>query len=103
MDLTDWSAIEDRIVSVPDDVVFREMGEEETIMLNVSTGKYHSLDAVATRFFQVLRDTPNVTAARDQLVGDYGQPVARIEADLAQFCGTLARAGLIRVGERLAA
>jgi hypothetical protein len=99
MDLTDWSAVEDRIIAVPDDVVFREMGEE-TIMLNVTTGRYHSLDAIATRFFQVLRDTPNVTAARDQLVGDYEQPVARIETDLAQFCDTLARAGLIHVGER---
>lgn len=99
MDLTDWSALEHRSISVPADVVFREMGEE-TVVLNVATGKYHSFDAIATRFFEVLRQTPNITAARDQLVSDYEQPVTRIEADLAQFCDTLARAGLIRVGER---
>jgi hypothetical protein len=102
MHVNDWAAVQDRVVSVPEHVVFREMSDE-TIVLNVSTGKYHSLDPVATRFFEVLRQSANISAARDELADQYQQPRERIETDLAEFCETLARLGLIEVGEREAA
>ena len=79
---------------VADNVVYRELSEE-TILLSVATGRYHGLDKVGARFFQVLLDSPDLGTACETLAREYEQPLDRIQADMSAFCDTLQRLGLI--------
>lgn len=91
-----WSELSGRRATVPEHVVFRALAEE-TIVLNVQTGRYHGLDVIGGRFFTVLQERATVGEALDVLVEEYGEPVERIRTDLAGFCDTLQRLGLVEL------
>lgn len=94
--LPEWSEISGRRAAVPEHVVYRALAEE-TIMLNVETGRYHGLDAIGGRFFAVLQERTTLGEARDALAAEYGEPSERIQADLVAFCDTLRRLGLVEL------
>lgn len=81
---------------VPNHVVFRTFAAE-TVVLNLETGKYHGLNPVGGRMLEVLAAAPSVVAAAETLAEEYGEPVARIESDLHEFCNELAERGLIEL------
>jgi Coenzyme PQQ synthesis protein D (PqqD) len=91
-----WDAIKARNVTVPRHVVFRAFAAE-TVLLNVQTGVYHGLDDVGGRFFELLRDSPSVSAAADAIVSEYDVPADRVQEDMARFCGELQGLGLIEL------
>ncbi len=92
-----WFAIQLCTISVPPEVVFRELARE-TVLLNVKTGQYHGVDPVGARFFGAMRDAANVAAACDRLAAEFEQPVGRIRADFVAFVGAMEERGLIRLG-----
>jgi hypothetical protein len=49
-------------VRVPEHVVYRKFAEE-TVALNLQTGRYHGLNPTAAAMVQALRDEPTVAAA----------------------------------------
>lgn len=81
---------------VPDHVVFRTFAAE-TVVLNLETGKYHGLNPIGGRMLEVLSESPSVAAAAAVLAREYGEPIARIQADLHEFCSELAQRGLLQL------
>lgn len=78
-------------VGVPQHVVFRDF-VSETVLLNIQTGQYHGLNPTAGRMLSVLDRVNGVREAAEQLAGEFGQPLARIQEDLSELCeGLLAR------------
>lgn len=86
-------------VRVPQHVVFREF-PAETVVLNLDSGTYHSIDPVGGRFLQVLQHAGSVQEGLGRLQAEFeDQEPARIETDLCAFCAGLAERGLIEIQE----
>lgn len=81
---------------VPQHVVHRAF-VNETVVLNLTSGRYHGLNPVAGRMLAVLDASATVADAIEQLVAEYDQPRERIEADLRALCAELAERGLIEL------
>lgn len=83
-------------VSVPDQVVFRPLGEE-SVVLHLDTGRYHGLDPVATRMWEALAETGSVEGAVALLVDEYDVGPERVRDDLEELVEGLVERRLLRV------
>ncbi len=93
-----WFKIQLFNVAVPSEVVFRALAQE-TVLLNMRTGQYHGLDPIGARFFEVMRDSSNVSTACDALAAEYDQPLATIRIDLLAFLEDMESRGLLELQE----
>jgi hypothetical protein len=93
---TSWNSLRRCRATVPPHVVFRVLAHE-TVLLNVNSGQYHGLDRISGRFFEAIKDSPDLQAASAVLAKEYGQTTERIETDLAAFCSDLRELGLIEL------
>lgn len=87
-------------VHVPDHVVCRGFAEE-TVALNLRTGRYHGLNPTAAAMLDALRDAPSIAAAADLLACRWDVAPEILAADLLELCDGLERRGLVetRVAE----
>jgi hypothetical protein len=83
-----------RAVRVPDHVVYREFAEQ-SVALNLRTGRYHGLNATAGAMVAALRAAPNVAAAAERLAPEWDVAEDVLLADLAELCDGLERRGLL--------
>lgn len=81
-------------VRVPDQVVYRSF-PGETVMLNLTTGKYHGLNQTAGRMLETLERSESVAGALAELTREYEAPAAEIERDLRDLCAALLERELI--------
>jgi hypothetical protein len=85
---------------VPEGVVYREF-EAETLLLNLSTGTYHGVNATGARLLELLREAGgDVGLAVERLAVECGVGVEEVAAELAAFCGELAERGLLEVNPK---
>jgi hypothetical protein len=92
----EWEQLSAGKMTVPEHVVFRDLAQE-TVLLNVDSGRYHSIDRIGARFFAVLRDAAEVGDAVRPLAAEFGQPADVIERDLAAFCNQLLESDLVQI------
>jgi coenzyme PQQ synthesis protein D (PqqD) len=85
-------------VSVPADVVFRSF-PAETVVLNLSTGRYHGLNSTAGAILEALRNAATVHEAAVAVAVSYGQPLGTVERDVCDLCTLLLERGLIVLDE----
>jgi hypothetical protein len=88
----------DSRVTVPNHVVRREF-PEETVVLNLETGKYHGLNSTAAAMLDGLEKggTPAEVAA--QIAEQAGEPEDRVRTDILALVESLGERGLITIGE----
>jgi Coenzyme PQQ synthesis protein D (PqqD) len=86
----------DSYPSVPDHVVYREF-VNETVVLNLQTGKYHGLNPSGGKMLEALGQADTVRAAAASLAEFYGRPTHQLEDDLCAFCRELSQRGLIEL------
>jgi hypothetical protein len=91
------AALTDRLVVSPD-VLVRPVGDE-SVLLNVRTETYFSLDALGTRVWTVLLSGASIQAALDTLVTEYAVTPAELHADLMDLVDELVRHELVVVGD----
>lgn len=89
-----WNELRRHRAHVADHVVHRAL-PHETVLLNVRTSTYHTVDEVGARFFEVMRTAPTIEATAQQLAAEYEQPLDRITSDLTAFCRELSERGLV--------
>jgi hypothetical protein len=85
----------DRLV-IPTRVVARAIGTS-TVLLNVETGRYFTLDEIGTRAWAVLTRSPSLQAAYDTLLAEYAAEPDVLRRDLDDLVASLREAGLIEV------
>ena len=83
-------------VRVPQHVVYRPF-PAETVVLNLDTGLYHSLNPTGGRMLEVLDEVGLVKTAVVRLAQEYEQPLERVTRDICSFCFALLEQGLIQV------
>jgi hypothetical protein len=81
-------------VRVPVHVVYRTFAQE-TVVLNLKTGRYHGLNPTAGTMLTALERQPTVGEAAAWLAAHYGQPLEEIERDLRALFLDLLERGLI--------
>ena len=89
----------DRAVTVPEHVVLREF-PNETVVLNLDSGKYFSLNPPGGRMAHALMGSGSLRAAANELERQFPEAAAdTIRGDLLRFCEQLEEKGLIEVAE----
>jgi hypothetical protein len=83
-------------VKVPQHVVYRAFANE-TVVLNLLTGKYHGLNPTGGRMLEVLEGSAKVREAGEILAAEYDRSADEIEGDLYDFCLELLEYGLIEM------
>jgi hypothetical protein len=89
-----------RTFTVPEHIIERPFGEK-TILLNLRSGDYYSLNGTGSFFWKGLSQGESLTHLAGQAQQSFRQPPEVIAADLAALVGELERLGLIEPsGER---
>jgi hypothetical protein len=83
-------------VIIPADVVRRAFGEE-MVLLNLSTGQYHGLNATAGYMLDLLEASGDAAATAEQVARECYVPVEMVRDDLAELCEQLLARGLIQI------
>jgi Coenzyme PQQ synthesis protein D (PqqD) len=85
--------LNDRL-KVPDEVLTAKVGDE-TVLLNMQTGMYHSLDAVGTRFLELLRSGGGLDVVHRAMLDEFDVPAERLEIDLLKLSRDMLAKGLL--------
>lgn len=84
---------------IPEQVLTSKVGDE-TVLLNLQTGMYYSLDPVGTRFIELLQRTSRLDEVHHALLEQFDVSTAKLEADLLKLSqDMLTRGLLVKAGE----
>ena len=86
----------DRVVRVPDDVVFREL-QGEAVILNLGSSTYFGLDAVGTRIWQLCEAHGSLRTVWEAMQQEFDAPGDALQSDLLTFIDDLSSKGLVTV------
>ena len=80
---------------IPESVLARTVGTE-TILLNLKTSTYHSLNRVGGRFWALISEGKDFQQAMSTLHAEYDVEPAQLEADLRELCAELESLSLLQ-------
>jgi hypothetical protein len=81
---------------LPEHVVYRSF-VNETVVLNLQTGRYHGLNPTGGRILQLLVDTSDVEHTVARLAAESGREIDEIGPEVQAFCDDLAVRGLVEI------
>jgi hypothetical protein len=84
-------------VSIPSQVMARQVGEE-TVILDLASGTYYGLDPVGARIWELLALGQTLAQVLEQMQSEYTVERERLEADVMALVHTLRDKQLLRVG-----
>jgi len=79
---------------IPDEVVTTKVGRE-TVLLNLQTGMYHSLDPVGTRFLDLLRSSGSLDSVVQAMLEEFEVSTEKLETDLLKLSQDMLTRGLL--------
>ena len=83
-------------VSVPDDVLMREL-DGESVILDLASENYYGLDDIGTRIWQLLNSSNTVQKAYDSLLLEYDVEPKRLQQDMQELIAQLVAKDLLRI------
>jgi hypothetical protein len=88
----------DATVRIPNHVVYRSF-VQETVVLNLETGRYHGLNTTAGAMLAALDAAGSIRGALESLAETFPDACDRLEQDLLRFCEDATERGLIQIAE----
>lgn len=85
-------------VKISDSVLFQEIGGEG-VLLNMESEQYFGLDEIGARFWQILSENGDTSAALESLLAEYDVEPETLCRDLANLVDELKRENLLIVQE----
>ena len=79
---------------IPDGVATRKLGDE-TILLNLETGTYFGLDAVGSRFLELLEQYGDISVAHRTMLAEFDVQSQTLEADILRLVEEMRSKGLL--------
>lgn len=79
---------------VPESVLSRTVGTE-TILLNLDTSTYHSLNGVAGRAWSLILEGKGLGDVESTILGEYAVDSAQLESDLKELFAELEKLSLV--------
>jgi len=89
----------DQRVSVPENVMFREL-DGEAVILHLGQESYFGLDEVGTRMWLTVTGAGSIRQAFDQLASEYEVEPETLRRDLDELLDSLVDRGLLQVEDR---
>lgn len=83
-------------VSVPDDVMAREVGGE-MVILNLDNEQYYGLDEIGARMWALITTCSNLQEALDTLYDEYEVEIETLQSDLEKLIDELKAEGLLHI------
>jgi hypothetical protein len=83
-------------VTIPPEVMARQVGDE-TVILDLTSGRYFGLDPVGTRIWHLMVEGKALPEICDAIAAEYDVTRAEAERDLQQLLFDLKTEGLIQV------
>lgn len=77
-----------------EDLLCQQVGAE-AVLLDMRSSKYFGLSPVASRVWQLLADGESIASATEIIGAEYGQPLARVAADISAFVEATTSRGLL--------
>ena len=71
--------------------------DDETLILNLDNENYYGLDAIGTRFLELLMESGTIQQAYDVLVTEYEVDPETLRNDLIKLLNLLERNGIIEI------
>ncbi|HUF47560.1 MAG TPA: PqqD family protein [Vicinamibacterales bacterium] len=90
-----WPLTETRIAPRPG--IVSRVVDRSTVLLDTSSGRYFSLDAIGTQAWTHLTSTSSVQAALDALVAEFDADVDLVRKDLVTLIERLEERGLVEL------
>lgn len=84
-------------IRIADDVVF-EVLDDETVVLNLTSGEYHTLNGTGTRAWQLIEEHHDLDRVRTAMAAEFDVDAARLAADLERLVKDLVERRLVTVG-----
>jgi hypothetical protein len=85
-----------RTLTIPPDVMARQVGDE-TVLLQLASGSYFGLDAIGTRFWQLLGERKQMPEIIGLMLAEYEVQREDLERDLDRLVQELLQQGLVSV------
>jgi hypothetical protein len=82
-------------LTIPDDVMFRILGDE-AVILNVGTGVYFGLDEVGTRMWQLMSEHGSTEKVIEVMLTEYEVDEEQLRGDLETLIQQLSEKGLVK-------
>src|SRR2546428_1202630 len=82
-------------LKIPDDVMFRILGDE-AVILNVASGVYFGLDSVGTRMWQLMSEHGSTEKVVKALLAEYEVEEGQLRRDLDNLVQQLTDKGLVK-------
>jgi hypothetical protein len=86
----------DSKISIPDTVFLQEV-DNETILLDINTQEYFSLDEVGGIFYRFLKEEPSLLIIVDELSQHFEKKKEDIQNDLFTFINSLSEKNLASI------
>jgi hypothetical protein len=83
-------------LTVPADVLSQEL-DDETVILDLRSERYMSLDSVGSRFWQLLQNGGDAEMACGVLLQEYDVEEAVLRRDLAELIAKMCDVGIVSV------
>jgi hypothetical protein len=80
----------------PGGVMLRKL-DDESVLLNLDSGRYYGLDEVGTRLYELLTSSPCLETAVRHALDEYDVDEATLRADTATLLTRLVEEGLIEI------
>jgi hypothetical protein len=84
----------DAVLTLSPDVIFREL-DGESVVLDLSSGRYFGLNAVGTRVWQLIRQGQPVDGLIRAVTSEYDADVDAVERDVLALLEELKTRGLV--------
>lgn len=84
----------DKNVAILDTVFLQEV-DNETILLDIKTEEYFSLNEIGGMFYQLLKVESNLKKVLEELMEHFEVPAEQLEKDLLTFVSALEEKGLV--------
>jgi hypothetical protein len=85
-------------IKILEDVLTTQV-DDEMVLLNLTNGKYFSLDDVGTRMWQLLTEHEDLKIVHQALLKEYKVDSLQLEQDLLELMDKLAANGLLQIVE----
>jgi hypothetical protein len=82
-------------LTIPDDVMFRILGDE-AVILNVGSGVYFGLDEVGTRMWQLMSEHGSTEKVIEVMLTEYEVDEEQLRGDLEKLIQQLSEKGLVK-------
>jgi hypothetical protein len=85
-------------VTIAPDVLIQHL-DDESVLLNVRSGKYFGLDSVGTRAWQLVTTAPTVADALTSMASEYDVGYDVLRSDVEELLSQLVNLGLVTLSE----